>query len=331
MTGRAAALRKDVRDVKILVTGGAGFIGSALIHQLVSLDGEVMVIDDLSTGRLENVHPACAFRKLDLLDPDFGRVVGEFAPEVIVHLAAQSSVSRSLADPAENDRVNLEGTRAVAQAAIDCGAVRVVFASSAAIYGDPVELPLREEMAKAPQNPYGASKLEGEAILAGMLKPAGVDYAFGRFANVYGPRQNAEGEAGVIAAFCARIAAGQPPRVNGDGSQTRDFIYVADIVSALTLLIGHDLRFSSIPGADGPAFNISTGKGSDLTELLGTLRQLTGFHGAEEHGEPPADEVHTSILCAEKAADILEWSSEVELEDGLQATWNWYKEQAPRI
>jgi len=291
-----------------------------------------MVIDDLSTGRLENVHPSCGFRKLSILDPEFGAVVADFAPEVIVHLAAQSSVTRSLADPAENDRVNLEGTRAVARAAIDCGAVRVVFASSAAIYGDPAELPLREESAKTPQNPYGASKLAGEAILAEMLGPAGIDYAFGRFANVYGPRQSALGEAGVIAAFCSRIAAGAAPVVNGDGSQTRDFVYVGDIVAALTLLIGHDLRFSSIPGADGPAFNISTAEGTALSELLITLRQITGFHGHEEHGEPPAGEVHTSILSADKIADILEWSAEVELSDGLQATWNWFKEQeqAPR-
>ena len=313
--------------MKILVTGGAGFIGSALIHQLVSLDGEVMVIDNLSTGHLENVHPACGFRKMDVLDPDFGAAVADFAPEVIVHLAAQSSVTQSLADPAENDRINLDGTRAVAQAAIDCGAVRVVFASSAAIYGDPAELPVREEAPKAPQNPYGASKLKGEAILAEMLKPAGIDYVFGRFANVYGPRQNAIGEAGVIAAFCARIAAGKPPIVNGDGSQTRDFIYVGDVVSALILLIGHDLRFSSIPDVDGPAFNIGTAHGTDLTELLITLRQVTGFHEAEEHGEAPAGEVHTSILAADKMAEILEWSPEVELADGLQATWNWFEEQ----
>ena len=319
--------------MKILVTGGAGFIGSALVHQLISLGGDVMVLDNLSTGRLENVHPNAGFRKIDLLDSDFGAVVAEFAPEVIVHLAAQSSVTRSVADPAENDRINLDGTRAVAQAAIDCGAVRVVFASSAAIYGDPTQLPVREETPKAPQNPYGASKLAGEALLAQTLGPANIDYAFGRFANVYGPRQNTIGEAGVIAAFCARIIAGKPPVVNGDGSQTRDFIYVGDVVSALTLLIGHDLRFASIPGVDGPAFNISTEKGTDLAELLVTLRQITGFHGPEDHGEAPAGEVHTSILAAEKASEILEWSSEVELADGLQATWDWFKgqEQASRI
>ncbi|MCL2324139.1 MAG: NAD-dependent epimerase/dehydratase family protein [Actinomycetia bacterium] len=316
--------------MKILVTGGAGFIGSALIHHLTSLDGEVMVIDDLSTGRIENIHPACAFRKMDILDKDFACVVADFAPEVIVHLAAQSSVTRSLTDPAENDRINLDGTRAVAQAAIGCGAVRVVFASSAAVYGDPAEIPLTEGSAKAPQNPYGASKLAGEALLAELLGPAGIDYVSGRFANVYGPRQSAAGEAGVVAAFCSRIAAGSAPIVNGDGSQVRDFVYVGDVVSALTLLIAHDLRFSSIPGPDGPAFNISTARGVALTELLISLRQITGFHEREEHGEAPAGEVRTSILSADKASDILEWDAEVELDDGLQATWNWFKEQAPR-
>jgi len=319
------------KKVKILVTGGAGFIGSALVHQLVSLGGEVMVIDDLSTGFFENVHPSSEFHKLDICDPAFGETVVQFSPEVIVHLAAQSSVTRSLVDPAANDRINLDGTRTVAQAAVDCGAVRVVFASSAAIYGDPAEIPLVETSAKSPQNPYGASKLAGEAILAETLKPAGVDYVFGRFANVYGPRQSTLGEAGVVAAFCSRIAAGNAPIVNGDGTQTRDFIYVGDVVSALTLLIGHDLKFSSIPGADGPAFNISTGQGADLAELLVTLRQITGFHGVEEHGEPPVGEVHTSILSAEKAADILEWGTEVELADGLEAAWGWFKEQSSRI
>ncbi|MCL2655532.1 MAG: NAD-dependent epimerase/dehydratase family protein [Coriobacteriia bacterium] len=317
--------------MKILVTGGAGFIGSALIHQLISLEGEVLVVDDLSTGFLENVHPACGFRKMSICEAGFGEIAAQFSPDVIVHLAAQSSVTRSLADPAANDRVNLDGTRAVAQAAIDSGAVRVVFASSAAVYGNPAEIPLTEASAKDPQNPYGASKLAGEAILAEMLGAAGIDYVFGRFANVYGPRQSALGEAGVVAAICSRIAAGDAPIINGDGTQTRDFVYVGDVVSALTLLIGHDLRFASIPGADGPAFNISTGQGADLCELLTTLRQITGFHGREEHGEPPADEVHTSILSAEKAADILEWAPEVELADGLQAAWNWFKEQSPRI
>jgi len=317
-------------DVKILVTGGAGFIGSALVFQLISLGGEVLVVDDLSTGRIENLHPACTFRKMDLCDPGLSALAISFAPDVIVHLAAQSSVTRSVADPAENNRVNLDGTRAVAQAACDSGAARVVFASSAAVYGDPAEIPLRETSAKAPQNPYGASKLEGEAILAEILRPSNIDYAFARFANVYGPRQNAQGEAGVVAAFCARITAGKPPIVNGDGTQVRDFIYVGDIVSALVILIGADLKFSSIPEVDGPAFNIGTGAGTALTELLMDMRQASGFHGPEEHGVAPENEVHTSTLCADKAAEILGWSSEVELSDGIQATWAWFKEQVPR-
>ncbi len=315
--------------MKILVTGGAGFIGSNLVYQLISLGGEVLVVDNLSTGSIENLQPSAGFRKLDVLDDAFIEVCREFAPDTIVHLAAQSSISQSLLNSDETMRINVEGVRRVAEAALATQVERVVFASSAAVYGEPAELPLRETSVKAPLNPYGESKLAGEHLLAELLRPAGIDFACPRFSNVYGPRQSAQGEAGVVAAFCSRIASGLAPVVKGDGSQQRDFIYVADVVASLISFIGGDIDFAADTSADGPAFNISTGKSTDLTTLLMELRRASGFHEPAETAPALEHEVHTSVLAPDKAREVFEWEPEVEFDSGITATWMWFKAHTP--
>src|SRR5574340_1068349 len=218
--------------MRVVVTGGAGFIGSSLVYALLSGGSHVTIIDDLSSGSMDNVHPAAGFRRIDVTTSELSPAILDARPDVVIHLAAQVSVTASIADPEFDRRVNVDGTRAVADATVAAGARRLIFASSAAVYGEPQELPLTEESPKAPEVPYGHSKLAAETVLSDVLRPAGVDYACMRFANVYGPRQKAEGEGGVVAQFGSRMAAGVAPVIFGTGTQTRDFIFVADVVNA---------------------------------------------------------------------------------------------------
>jgi len=311
--------------MRILVTGGAGFIGSNLVYRLLDLGGDVLAIDDLSTGTFENVDPRSGFRTLDILDPAFDQAVADYQPDCIVHLAAEASVVRSTENPDHAEAVNVEGTRRVARAAKACGAERVVFSSTAAVYGVPAELPLRETSPTAPINQYGASKLEAERVLAEELRGSGVDFAILRFANAYGPRQLAAGEGGVVAAFCDTLARGEAPFIEGDGSQVRDFIFVGDIVSALVSAIGGEIEFAqeaSVPAAG--VYNISTGEPTSIKGLAGLMRGITLFRGA--YGEAPAREgdIPESVLDGTKAREMFEFTPEVELEAGLALTWKWF-------
>lgn len=313
--------------MRILVTGGAGFIGSNLVHALVTGRHDVGVIDDLSVGRPENLHPAAWFRRIDILDPGFAGVVAEFAPEAVVHLAAQADVQASIADPGRDHAVNVDGTRAVALAAAAAGAERVVSASSAAVYGEPAEVPLLETSPKSPSNPYGRSKLEAEAALAEALEGTATDFASFRFANVYGPRQDGHGEGGVVAIFATRLAAGERPVIFGSGRQTRDFIYVGDVVAAIiSALFSDDPLAGPLP--DGPAYNISTGRESSVEEIAGILRMESMV--LKEAGRRPAREgdVERSALDPAKALEVFGWTANQDLETGLSMTWTYFRQTA---
>jgi len=311
--------------MRILVTGGAGFIGSNLVNALLSAGNQVGVIDNMSTGSVANLHPAAWFRSTDITSPQFAAVLAEFAPEVVVHLAAQSSISASEADPVHDRAVNVGGTEAVARAAAAAGARRVISASSAAVYGTPVSLPLGEADRKAPDNPYGASKLEAESVLAAELRPTGVDFASMRFANVYGPRQNPYGEGGVVAIISGRIAEELPPVINGDGSQTRDFIYVGDIVSAIMLASEYPGELA-LPGEDGPAYNLSTGTETSITMLVQAMRGPGGYFGPVEHASAVSPGVPRSALNPGKAHEVFGFTARVGIEAGLARTVGWFKQ-----
>lgn len=315
--------------MKILVTGGAGFIGGNLLYQLIALGGDVYVIDDLSTGDPDNLDPRAKFRKMDICSDEFRAVCNSFKPEVIVHLAAQSSVVRSITDPEENNRINVEGTRNVVEAAIECGAKRLIFASTAAVYGNPVELPLREDSPLAPLNPYGQSKLEGEAIIEESLRDTDIDFAILRFANVYGPRQGGSGEGGVISIFCTALAEGGAPSIEGDGTQTRDFIFVSDVVQALISTIGGDITFKGNPEKQAAAgrYNIGTGKKVSIKEIAASLRMAAQFFGA--YGKAPAREgdIRDSVLDSTRALETFEFEAAVELNTGLELSYNWFKKR----
>lgn len=305
--------------MRVLVTGGAGFIGGALTHALVAAGAEVTVVDDLSTGTIANVHPAADLVRLDIMAPALASAVAAASPEAVVHLAAQVSVAASVADPAHDRRINVEGTRIVATAAAAAGVRRLLFASSAAVYGDPVELPLREQSRTVPTVPYGDSKLAAEGVLREVLEPAGVDFAALRLANVYGPRQRTDGEGGVVAQFVARMVAGVAPTIFGSGAQTRDFIFVGDVVSAFVRALEHDAPLA-LPGPEGPAYNISTGRATSVADLAEGLRVATGYTGPIERAQAREGDVEASMLDPGKAERELGWRAAADLQHGLAET-----------
>lgn len=312
--------------MKVLITGGAGFIGSALVHALVGGGAHVTVLDDLSTGSMDNLHPAAGFRCLDVTSDAAAAAIAAAAPEVVMHLAAQVSVTASIADPAHDWHVNVDGTRLVAEAAAAAGVRRVLFASSAAVYGTPTALPLVEDGPTEPVVPYGRSKLEAERVLAEVLRPAGVDFACLRLANVYGPRQRADGEGGVVAEFASRMARGEAPSVYGSGRQTRDFVYVADVVEAFV----EAARFEgelALPGSNGPAYNVSTGVETAVLSLAEGLRFPLRYSGEVSFAEARPGDVEASVLDPSKACRVFGWKAAVGLEAGLQATASWFAQR----
>lgn len=313
--------------MRVLVTGGAGFIGSNLVDALARRGHVPGVVDDLSTGREENLRAGAFFRRMDILDRDLPKVFAEFAPDAVIHLAAQADVQASIADPARDWAVNVDGTRAVAEAAAACGACRVVSASSAAVYGDPEVVPLPETASKSPANPYGRSKLAAETALADALSDTATDHASMRFANVYGPRQDWRGEGGVVAIFCARIAAGEPPLIFGSGEQTRDFVFVGDVANALITAVENDRELSgALP--DGPAYNVSTGVETSVTELVALLAAAAGRPVQAEHRPERPGEIDRSALDPSKATAVFGWSAGVRLSEGLSTTWRWFEQSA---
>lgn len=308
--------------MRVLVTGGAGFIGSNLVHALIAGGHDVAVVDDLSTGSVGNLHPAALFRRLDVLDPGLAEAMSAFSPETVVHLAAQTDVQRSIADPERDRAVNVDGTVAVAKAAAAAGARRVLSASSAAVYGDPESVPLGEGAAKRPVNPYGASKLAAESALAEALQGTGVDFASMRFANVYGPRQDWRGEGGVVAILGSRFASGSQPVIFGDGLQTRDFIYVGDVVAFILEAIE---SAASLAGEmpDGPAYNVSTGVATSVEQVASYLRALSGVLVAIDHQAAREGDIAHSVLDPSKAAAVIGWRARQPIETGLAITWRW--------
>lgn len=312
--------------MRVLVTGGAGFIGSNLVRALLGSQHDVFVVDDFSTGSPDNLDPRAGFRKLDILDKEFAVVVAHFAPEIVVHLAAQASVVVSIKDPERDHAVNVDGTAAVAQAARRAGARRMISASSAAVYGEPESLPLTETSHKAPTSPYGSSKLEAEGVLAEALHGSATDFASFRFSNVYGPRQDAAGEGGVVAIFCDRMAKEEPPVVYGDGRQTRDFIYVGDIVAAIMAAMIAEGPLAN-DGVDGPAYNISTGERTSVEQLLIALRAAAGYFGPQINEDAREGDIVDSVLDPAKAASAFGWKAGVDIPRGIELTWRWFARQ----
>jgi UDP-glucose 4-epimerase len=306
--------------MRTLVTGGAGFIGSNLTDALLARGDEAIVVDDLSTGRRENLEQALA-NGATLIEADIRdraaleEIAGHERPEVIFHLAAQIDVRKSIADPAFDASINIGGTANVLEAARAAEARRVVFSSTGgAIYGEGEgqRLPLAENAPLAPEAPYGQSKFAGEGYLSLYERLYGLSTIPLRLGNVYGPRQDPLGEAGVVAIFCGRLREGKQPTVFGDGKQTRDYIYVGDVVSAMLA--------AADSAATGPV-NIGTGVETDVLELVSALGGLGGDGGFEPEFAPPrTGEVARISIDPTRAASELGWTPQMDLKEGLRVT-----------
>ena len=306
--------------MKILVTGGAGFIASHIVDAYVGLGHAVTVIDDLSTGRKSNLNARARLVEADIRDA--AAVQKLFAGEafdVVNHHAAQMDVRRSVADPVFDASVNVVGVLTLLEAAVKTGVRRVIFASSGgAIYGEQDYFPADEAHPTRPISPYGVAKLTTEQYLYYYRAVYGLDAVCLRYANVYGPRQNPEGEAGVVAIFATKMLKGEQPVINGDGKQTRDYVFVGDVVRANVLAL--NAQSSAI-------FNVGTGIESDVNQLFTVLRTLTGSSCAEKHGEAKKGEQQRSVLDYGKLGRELGWSPTVTLTDGIRMTVEFFRNQ----
>jgi len=304
--------------LKVLVTGGAGFIGSHLVDALVERGDEVLVVDDLSTGDQRNLNPRARFHRLEIRESAAADLVRGERPDVISHHAAQMSVSRSVAEPVFDAEVNVLGSLNLARAAVDAGS-RIVFASTGgALYGDAAVLPTAETAPAWPVSPYGISKLAFEHYLYGFRRQYGLNYAALRYANVYGPRQNPHGEAGVVAIFCEGLLGKRPFKIHGEGTDTRDYVYVDDVVRANLLALDSEVC---------DHFNVGTGRQADTNTIYRLVAERMGRPTEVEHGPPRPGDLRASALDASLLERTLGWKPEVSLEEGIAQTVDWFLAQ----
>ena len=313
---------------RILVTGGAGFIGSTVADLLVAQGHAVTVLDNLSSGKRVQVPATATFIEADVTSLEAARVVRDGRFDAICHLAAQIDVRKSVNDPAFDAQVNIIGALNLLQAVKEAGATaRVVFASTGgAIYGDFVTPPNIETCPKDPDSPYGIAKLAVEHYMAYFARVHGVPTAVLRYANVYGPRQDPHGEAGVVAIFCNRILAGRPVTVFGDGLQTRDYVYAGDVARAN--LIAATTPLPPMKQLDVRAWNIGTTIETNVIELAQAIMRVAGRTVPIEHAPAKAGEARRSSVAIAKATTELGWAPSHSLADGLAETYRWFAAQA---
>ena len=308
----------------MLVTGGAGFIGAGLVERLLAEGEEVDVIDDLSTGSLANLGPArsradgrLSFHRLDIRHPGLADLVVQRRPEMIFHLAAQADVRVSVENPALDADINILGSLHLCQAALTAGTRKIVFAGSGGtLYGTPDALPVAESHSRQPVSPYGVAKKAVGDDLHYYKEIHGLDYTILALANVYGPRQDPHGEAGVVAIFAGKLLAGETPTIFGDGNQTRDFVFVDDVVDAFA---------RARHGGSGLLANVGTGTETSVNDLLAAMARLTGFTGAVVYAPARPGELARSALDPTLAGQELGWKPLYTLEQGLDRTLAWFK------
>jgi UDP-glucose 4-epimerase len=304
-----------MRPVRVIVTGGAGFVGSHVVDALVARGDEVVVVDSLAKGKRENLPATVDLRVQDVRDP-LEPLFDEVRPEAVFHLAAQADVRVSVERPVEDAEVNVLGTVRVLEAASKHGAQVVFSSTGGAIYGE-CESPAPETSPLRPVSPYGIAKLAGEEYLRGYNRLHGSAHVSLRYGNVYGPRQDPHGEAGVVAIFLGALRAGESPRIFGDGTQTRDYVYVGDVARATVQALGQE----------GGVFNVGTGRETSVLELYELCRRVAGSEVQAEHAPARLGELQRSVLDTNLAASELGFMAFVDLEDGLRSTWEWIQKE----
>jgi len=307
--------------MKILVTGGAGFIGSNVVDAYLKAGHEVAVVDNLSTGKRENLNPQAKFYQIDIRDKaGLSKIVSDFSPEVINHHAAQIDVRKSVTDPVFNAEVNEIGTLNLLEAAVKAKVRKVIFASTGgAIYGEVLEAAGADENhPQEPISPYAITKRCVEMYLYAYEKLYDLTFTALRYGNVYGPRQDPLGEAGVIAIFCGKMLKGEIPTIFGDGKQLRDYIYVGDVAEVNLLVLGK---------GDNQIYNVGTGVGTSVNELFAILKELMNFDKEAHYAPPRPGELFRSVLNVEKIKRQLDWQAKTEIRKGLALTLEWYKKR----
>jgi len=301
---------------RIAVTGGAGFIGSHTVEALIAGGAAVLVIDDLSHPAPATLPPGADLHVGDCGSDDAATALQRFGPDAVLHLAARGGVNRAMRDPGTHVRTAVASSVAFFKAATDAGAKAIVTASSGgAVYGDAPTLPAHERMQPKPRSAYGASKAAEEIYLASFRRLTAVRTLALRYGNVYGPRQDGTGEAGVVAITCTRLLSNQPPMIRGDGEQTRDFVFVLDVVAA---------NLAALRSNRSGAVNVGTGRETSVTTVVNTLANLHA-HNAQPHHDPPTPgEVRRGCLATDRARNWLGWHATTSITDGLRQTWNWF-------
>lgn len=321
--------------MKILVTGGAGFIGSHVADRYIAEGHEVVIVDDLSTGKLHNVNKAAKFVKLDITDgAAIEKLFREERFDLVNHHAAQIDVRKSVGRPDFDAQVNIVGTLNLLQSCVKYGggsaAASIIFASSGGVvYGEAGVLPIPEEAPKKPSSPYGVSKLAVEYYLHYYKTSYGLNYIALRYGNVYGPRQDPKGEAGVIAIFLGQMtgACKRQPTIFGTGEQLRDYVYIEDVVEAnmRATEIVHKFSSSQVHTIDDLAFNIATGKVTSVNELFARLKEIVAYEGEPRYGPARQGEIQRNALDITKAQKLLNWRPRYTLEAGLEKTARWVR------
>ena len=306
--------------MNILVTGGAGFIGSHIADRFIELGHTVVILDNLTSGALDNVNPKATFIKGDITDEErVIRLFEEHQFEVVNHHAAQMDVRQSVEDPSFDANINILGTLNLLKAGSKTGLKKFMFASTGgAVYGEQQQFPADENHATNPVSPYGISKLSCEKYIYYFSLQFGMTYSIQRYANIYGPRQNPHGEAGVVAIFSKKLVEGAAVTINGDGLQTRDYVYVSDVVEANAKALYHQ---GSI------LFNVGTGIESDVVTLYALLASVAGSGARAHHGPAAAGEQRRSVITAKFAKEALGWEPSRTLEEGLGTTYQWFVAQ----
>jgi UDP-glucose 4-epimerase len=301
--------------MKTLITGGAGFIGSHVASEMLGQGWEVVVVDDLSSGKRENLNEISKkvrFYQMDICSEDLEKIFAKEKPDIVHHLAAQISVADSVRNPVHDAMVNVVGSTNLLQNCVKHGVKKIIFSSSGGtVYGATEELPAVEELPFSAMSPYGVTKICMEYYLPFYKAEHGLDYTTLRYSNVYGPRQDPHGEAGVVAIFAQAMLSGKTPTINGDGKYVRDYVYAGDVARA---------NYLAIDKGDGEAFNIGTGLGVDVNQLYEMIAEAIGFENDALHGPHRPGDLRRNYLDLNKAERVLGWQPQVSLKDGLEKT-----------